>query len=81
MRRALRPGRWARFGIILGLGVATTAAADSGVQVDEAEGRVRVSWPISGDESGSAVFSLDPGRPLIESLGIASAGGAATPVA
>ncbi|MDG3005136.1 hypothetical protein [Paludisphaera mucosa] len=80
MSRTLRPIRATAIGIILGLGVAATGAADSGVQVDEKEGRVRVTWPISGDETGSAVFSLDPAKPLVESLGVI-AGGAATPVA
>ncbi len=81
MSRALRTIHAARFGVVAWLGVATTGVADSGVEVEQADGRVRVTWPISADEGGSAVFSLDPEKPLIESLGVATAGGAATPVA
>ncbi|AMV40055.1 hypothetical protein [Planctomyces sp. SH-PL62] len=81
MSRTLRSIRATAIGILLGLGFATTGFADSGVQVDEAEGLVRVTWTISPDESGSAVFSLDPEKPLIESLGVATDGEAAKPVA
>ncbi|WP_165074086.1 CehA/McbA family metallohydrolase domain-containing protein [Paludisphaera rhizosphaerae] len=56
-------------------------AVDSGVQVEEADHRVRVTWPISNGESGSAVFSLDPAKPLIESLGTTAAKGSVKPVA
>lgn len=52
-------------------------AAESGVAVVEKDGRVRVTWPISAEESGSAVFSMDETKPLIESLGVAANGQAA----
>jgi len=81
MTRTLGLIRAGCIGGVLWLGVATTGAADSGVKVDEVEAGVRVTWPISDAESGSAVFSLDPAKPLIESLGVAPAGGNATPVA
>lgn len=81
MPRTLRPIRATRIGIILWLGVAATATAESGVKVEEAEGRVRVTWPIAEGETGSAVFSLDPAQPLIESLGVATAGRAVAPIA
>ena len=50
-------------------------AANSGVEVVESDGRVRVTWPISAGESGSAVFSMDEAKPLIESLGVATQSG------
>jgi len=81
MPGTIRPFRAARVGLAFWLGAATAAFADSGVRVEEAGGRVRVIWPISEGEAGSAVFSLDPEAPLIESLGVATAGGAATTVA
>ena len=81
MPGTIRPFRAARVGLAFWLGAATVAFADSGVQVEEAGGRVRVTWPISEGEAGSAVFSLDPEAPLIESLGVATPGGAATTVA
>ncbi|WP_165252618.1 hypothetical protein [Paludisphaera soli] len=80
MPRTLRPIRAIRIGILCWLGLAATAAAQSGVQVVEADGRVRVTWPMSAEESGTAVISLDAEKPLIESLGVA-AGGAETRVA
>lgn len=49
-------------------------AAESGVKVVETDGRVRVTWPISAEETGSAVFSMDEAKPLVESLGIAAKG-------
>src|SRR6266567_9265426 len=65
----------------LALGVTATTlsfinifAADSGVALEKREMQVRVTWPISAEESGVAVFSLDQTKPLIESLGIASKG-------
>jgi hypothetical protein len=49
-------------------------AADSGVAVEHRDAELRVTWPISADESGVAVFSLDEKKALIESLGIALKG-------
>lgn len=81
MQIDFRLDRAAGIGIIFWLGFATMGVADSGVRVEEVEGRVLVTWPISDGESGSVVFSLDPEKPLIESLGVATAGGAAAPIA
>src|SRR5205823_11867273 len=69
----------------LGFAVATpgfinTFAADSGVAWEKSELHLRVTWPISAEESGVAVFSLDPTKPLIESLGISAKGPASTVV-
>ena len=58
----------------LALGILSANAAESGVMVTEADGRVRVTWPISSEENGSAVFSMDEAKPLIESFGIAVKG-------
>src|SRR5438094_1333052 len=71
--------------LALGFTVATlcfinTFAADSGVALEESDLQVRVTWPISAEESGVAVFSLDETRPLIESLGIAAKGQPSTVV-
>ncbi|MES2921199.1 MAG: hypothetical protein V4819_06625 [Verrucomicrobiota bacterium] len=55
-------------------GIITANAAGSGVDVIEKDGQVRVTWPISADEAGSAVFSMDEAKPLIESLGVAAKG-------
>lgn len=53
---------------------APAQAAESGITVTEANGRVRVQWPLSAEESGVAVFNMDAAQPLIESLGLASKG-------
>ena len=55
-------------------GVLDANAASSGVDVIEENGRVQVTWPISAEETGSAVFSMDETKPLIESLGLAGKG-------
>src|SRR6266498_524336 len=65
--------------LALGFTVATlcrinTFAADSAVDLAKSEMQLRVTWPISAEESGVAVFSLDQTKPLIESLGIAVKG-------
>src|SRR5881394_2396830 len=57
-----------------------TVAADSGVVLEKGEIQLRVTWPISTEESGMAVFSLEETKPLIESLGIAAKGQPATVV-
>src|SRR5256885_16763462 len=50
------------------LGFLNTFAADSGVALEKSDMQLRVTWPISTEESGMAVFSLDETKPLIESL-------------
>ena len=45
--------------------------ADNGITVVQSGNEVRVTWPISADQTGSAIFSLDESRPLIASLGLA----------
>jgi hypothetical protein len=62
------------------LGFINTFAADSGVALEKSEMQLRVTWPISTEESGVAVFSLDETKPLIESFGIAAKGQPATVV-
>jgi hypothetical protein len=49
-------------------------AADSGIALEQSESELRVTWPVSEEENGTAVFSLDERKPLIESLGIAAKG-------
>ncbi len=61
--------------------LAAAQAGESGVKVAEEAGRVRVTWPIAEGETGSAVFSMDEAKPLIESLGIASNGQEMKPIA
>ena len=39
--------------------------AGAAIRVVEDAGRVRVTWPISAQETGSAVFSMDESKPLI----------------
>lgn len=48
--------------------------AESGVVVEQVEAQVRVTWPMSANEEGVAVFNLDDKKPLIESLGVAPKG-------
>jgi len=60
--------------------VTSAFAADSGVVLEQGETQLRVTWPMSPEESGVAVFSLDEKKPLIESLGIAPKGRPATTV-
>src|SRR5204863_7787895 len=59
---------------------ARCAAADPGVTVVEQGNLVRVTWPMSAEENGVVVFSLDQNQPIIESLAIAAKGQPATPV-
>src|SRR5687768_14035550 len=51
-----------------------SSAAESRITVAQGPGLVRVTWPLSESETGSAVFSTDAEKPLIESLGIAAKG-------
>ena len=46
--------------------------SDSGVAVKQEPQKIVVSWPISADERGEVTLNLDPGQPLIESMGIAA---------
>ncbi len=62
------------------LGFIKPFAADSGVALEKSEMQVRVTWPISAEENGVAVFSADETKPLIESLGIAAKGQPSTVV-
>src|SRR5437870_8059155 len=65
---------------VVALGCINSFAAGSGVALQKSEMQVRVTWPISAEESGVAVFSLDETKPLIESLGIGAKGRPATVV-
>ncbi|MEO5917609.1 MAG: hypothetical protein ABIS50_25490 [Luteolibacter sp.] len=47
---------------------------DSAVKVVEKDGLVTVTWPISAEQAGSAVFNMDEAKPLIDSLGVAANG-------
>src|SRR4051794_31596676 len=67
--------------LLLFAGVASADAADPAVKVVEEGGLVRVTWPVSDVEDGSAVFSMDKARPLIESLGVAARGEAGGAIA
>ena len=59
--------------VLLTLGV-IVANVDSGskseVKVVKDGSLVRVTWPISGDETGSVVFSMDETQPLIETMAV-----------
>ena len=55
-------------------------AADSGVRLEQSESALRVTWPISAEEDGVVVFSLDEAKPLMESLEIAAKGQPSTVV-
>jgi hypothetical protein len=65
---------------IVALGLVDTLAADSGVLVQQKDLQLQVTWPISPEENGVAVFDLDERNPLIESLGISPKGQAPTVV-
>src|SRR5206468_141679 len=60
--------------IVAALGFIKNFAADSSVVLEKGEVQLQVTWPISAEESGVAVFNLDEAKPLIESLGIAAKG-------
>src|SRR5205814_1817427 len=42
--------------------------------LEKSDTRLRVTWPISTEEKGVAVFDLDEAKPLIESLEVALKG-------
>lgn len=58
--------------LCLGYFLHSAAAADQTTHVEQTPTRVSVTWPISPEQSGHAVFNLDPSQPLITSLGLAS---------
>jgi len=68
------------FPFVVALGSVETLVAQSSVTVEQRGTQVQVTWPISSGESGTAVFSLDEKKPLIESLAIAAKGQPATVV-
>jgi hypothetical protein len=61
-------------GLVAFVGPISALAAESGVVLDQGETYLRVTWPMSAEENGVAVFSLDEKKPLIESLGVAAQG-------
>jgi hypothetical protein len=66
---------------VIVLATLRASSAEPEIEVVESGGNVRVNWPISQGESGFAVFSLDAGQPLIESLGVAKSGQAEQTIA
>src|SRR5687767_464644 len=65
---------------VVALSFVCALAADSGVTLEQTERHLRVTWPMSAEENGVAIFSLDEKKPLIESLGVATKGQPATVV-
>jgi hypothetical protein len=72
--------RFALHALVVVLTIAAAIAADSGVTIEQSEVQLRVTWPMSAEENGVVVFSLDEKKPLIESLGVAAKGQPATVV-
>jgi len=68
------------FRFVVTLGFVEALGAESGVIVEQRGTQLQVKWPVSSEESGTAVFSLDATKPLIESLGIAAKGRPSTVV-
>ena len=62
------------------LGPTSALAAESGVLLERGEKQLRVTWPMSAEENGVAVFSLDEKKSLIASVGVATKGQLATVV-
>ena len=60
--------------LFIALSGLATVAAESGVILEQSETRLRVTWSMSAEENGVAVFSLNERKPLIESLGVAAKG-------
>src|SRR3954467_2243161 len=56
------------------VGSVPSHAAAQGVTIREEGGQVHVSWPISSEETGTAVFNLAANTPLIDSLAIGAVG-------
>lgn len=46
------------------------SSSKSKVKVVEENGLVRVTWPISSEENGSVIFSMDETKPLIQSMAV-----------
>lgn len=55
--------------------VGDVPARAAGIEVQAAGGQVRVVWPLSPEETGEAVFNLDEGKPLVDSLAVGKPGG------
>src|SRR3954454_11755640 len=66
--------------LLFALGRRANAAGPAAKVVEEG-GLLRVAWPISEVEGGSAALSLDEAKPLIESLGVAARGEAGEAIA
>jgi hypothetical protein len=62
--------------VTLGVIGAAVSSRDNPPAIDviEADGVVRVTWPISASQTGSVIFDMDESQPLIRSLGVATAG-------
>ncbi len=54
--------------------------ADSGAVIEQSETQLLVTWPMSAEDNGVAVFNLDEKKALIKSFGIAGKGQAPTVV-
>lgn len=77
MKKTKRPlfsaARLSSLAALLTLGVILANVENptkSKVQVVEENGLVRVTWPISMEETGSVVFSMDETKPLIQSMAV-----------
>lgn len=64
--------------LVAAFAITGAVAAGSDVTLEQSETQLRVTWPMSPDEKGVAVFSLNEKKPLIESLGVATKGQPAT---
>ncbi|HYG25160.1 MAG TPA: hypothetical protein VEH04_20520 [Verrucomicrobiae bacterium] len=60
--------------LIAFLAVCQAGAADSGVLVQQDGQRAVITWPMSAEQSGTAIVNLDSAQPLIESLAISGEG-------
>jgi hypothetical protein len=79
--------RVAAAAMLLPSGVAAQLVADlsgydprSGVSVSQADGRLRLEWPIGEGERGAMSLRMDEEGPLIEQFAVAPEGGPFTPV-
>lgn len=69
----LRAAHISCLAVLLTLGVIvanSNNASKSEVKVVKDGSLVRVTWPISGEETGSVVFSMDESKPLIETMAV-----------
>src|ERR1051325_8785907 len=79
--QAMNPDcRFALGFLVIAFTVPPAFVADFGVMLEQSEMQLRVTWPMSTEERGVAVFSLDEKKELIESLGVAPKGQPATGV-